>query len=306
MTKVFGYPDVGTYGLGHSMLAWARCYLWCDLHKVPMLAPSWLRIRGHIGPILRKERDRRMYQRLFHFPDYVSGVRRLFLLSTIKQINVDDPACDAVLRSGARRIVVFTNKLQLNEETYFPQVAGNSAKIQQALMAMTKPIYHPPPSLVPHLALHVRMGDFREAQSLQELRSGARNSRIPLQWYCSILAGLRDKLGEIPAVVYSDGSDAALASLLAMPQVVRSPKQASITDMLAMSQAKLLISSGSGFSSWGTFLADSPRICFPGQRFARVLTLSDEFKFDREPECESTSELSPAFLHYVATLLKAN
>jgi hypothetical protein len=302
-TKIFGYADVGTYGLGHSLLAWARCYLWCDKHNVPMLAPSWLHLRGHIGTILRRERDNRMYQQLFHFPGYVTGLRRQYLLHTLAQHNADEITIEKLSQSNNSGLVVFKNKLQLNEETYFPQIVGNGLRIRQALLNMTKPKYHPQQTKTRHIALHVRMGDFQTNATTEMLRAGARNSRIPLSWYCNMLEGLRKSIGNIPAIVYSDGNDEDLLPLLKLQNLSRAPKQPSISDMLSISQANLIISSGSGFSGWGTYLADSPRICFPGQRFARVLSEPKVNEFDREPECEFASELDSSLLMHLSNQL---
>lgn len=294
MDGAFGYANVGNFGLGHSLLAWARCHLWCDQNQVPMLAPSWLHLRGRIGPLLRRERDNRQYHRLFWFPDYVTGVRRLYLLSRLKRIEAEVPNFESSLRSGDKRLVVFSNLMDMNEETYYPQIVGQGLKLRRALIAMTKPIYLPKPPKGPHIALHVRMGDFTSVASIDILRSGAKNSRIPLSWYCDMLDGLRREVGQVPAILYSDGSDEALTELLARTDVVRPPKQASVTDMLAISQASVVISSGSGFSAWGTYLANCPRVCFPGQRFARVL--GEPGSIDLEPAVERASELEQLFL----------
>jgi hypothetical protein len=67
--------------------------------------------------------------------------------------------------------------------------------------------------------------------------------------------------------------------------------------MLSISQGSVLISSGSGFSMWGSFLGDIPRICFPGQRFVRVL--GEPQGFDSEPEVESVEELQAVFINAV-------
>ena len=57
---LYGYPEMGRTGLGHSLLAWARCVVWCEMTGAKMLAPRWLRIR--IGPYLRGERQARIRQ----------------------------------------------------------------------------------------------------------------------------------------------------------------------------------------------------------------------------------------------------
>lgn len=288
---LLAHADVGTFGLAHSLLAWGRCRVWCAAHGVPMLAPNWLHVQHRLGPLRRRERDNRLYHLLFHFPGYVRGVRRAWALATATRVVAETSDLAALLQERRHGLVVFKNRPDLNEETHFHEVHGHGPQLRRDLVAITKPQYLPAPNDAPHIALHVRMGDFSTASSLDALRRGAKNIRIPVDWYVHMLTALRRQLGPMPARLFSDGSDADLAPLLALPGVVRPPKQPSVTDLLGVSQARLVISSGSGFSMWGAFLGDSPRICFPGQRFTRVLVGGDDAQPDLEPECESWAEL---------------
>lgn len=298
---LYGYALVGTFGLGHSLLAWARCWLWCRRNRVAMLAPSWLHLQHRIGPLLRRERDNRQYHRLFQFDDYITGIRRLWLLKTGAAWSAERDDLEALLVGKAGGVVVFRNLRQMNEETHFHEIVGHGPDVREALRSMTKPRFRPPSAQRPHIALHVRMGDFREAPSLEALRAGAKNCRLPVGWYGRILGGLRDRVGPVQAVVYSDGSDESLSEILSMPGVTRAPHQPSVTDLLGLAQARAVVSSGSGFSMWGTYLGDSPRICFPGQRLVRVLGEPDTI--DREPEVESPDELSQEFIELVGARL---
>ena len=296
-TRHLAYADVGNYGLAHSLLAWARCRVWCDRNRVPMLAPSWLRLRGRIGPIIRGERDSRQYHRLFHFPGYVRGLRRWHALASYPRVAAEAAALPHLLEGGERRLVVFSNRMSDNEETHVHEVIGHGAELRTALATITRPRYLPKPATGRHVAIHVRMGDFSVPPSLDALRRGAKNSRIATEWYGAMLNGLRERIGPLPAVVYSDGSDESLSELLTLPQVQRSPRQPSVTDLLGIAQSQLVISSGSGFSMWGAFLANAPRICFTGQRFTRVLPANAAL--DLEPECESVADLPEAFIEHV-------
>jgi hypothetical protein len=305
-SSLFGYADVGTYGLAHSLLAWARCHLWCDQHEIPMIAPTWLHLQHRIGPLLRREHDNRQYHRLFHFPDYVRGLRRWQLLATRSRIPAETTDLRSLLASPQRQLVVFSNRMRLNEETHFAEIVGHGTKIRTALTTITKPEYRPAPNKVPHIAVHVRMGDFGAPVSIDALRSGSKNCRIPVEWYVDIINTLRRQLGNMPVRVYSDGTDEALAPLLRLPATQRSPKQASITDLLAIAQASLVVSSGSGFSMWGSYLGDAPRVCFRGQRFTRVLPdPQGSPAVDLEPECESGAELEAAFLRCISARLNS-
>ena len=200
---------------------------------------------------------------------------------------------NGLIKSAEPGVVVFRNQSRLNEEIYFPEVVGHGHTLRLALEKMTRPEFRPTNNFSAHIALHIRMGDFEKPASIDELRAGRKNSSTPVDWFVGILMGLRERLGDVRAIVYSDGNDLSLAKLLGLPNVTRAPQQPSVTDMLCISRATILISSGSGFSMWGSFLGDVPRICFPGQRFVRVL--GEPLDVDYEPEVESINELSIDF-----------
>ncbi len=75
----YGFADVGRAGLANMLLPWARCEVFCRKHGLRMLAPQWTQPR--IGPLLRREKDKRYYFGLFKDDGYVSGPRRWWLLA---------------------------------------------------------------------------------------------------------------------------------------------------------------------------------------------------------------------------------
>jgi hypothetical protein len=272
-------------------------------NQVPMIAPSWLRLRGRIGPWLRRESDKRQYQRLFRFPDYVTGWRRLALLATRERVAADAVVGRAPDSSLRGRIVEFRNREGGNTAAYFGQLVGRQAEVLAAIRRMTRPHLLPQTQLTPVIAVHVRLGDFGRATPPHELRAGLSNSRLPLQWYVDVVSGLHRELGAVPTLVYSDGRAAELRPLLHVPGVRWARPKTAITDLLSISQSALLVSSGSGYSLWGAYLGAVPRICFPGQRITRALPESGGL--DREPECESVGDLSDRFLRLVSDRLSA-
>ncbi len=261
--NLYGYPDVGRTGLGHGLLAWARCAIWCRDTGATMLAPRWLRPR--IGPYLRRERDKRNYFLLFHKGKYVGEPHRSWILLTASRLYAELDLPEPGFTTSRPTVVVFRNAIANNEQKMFHLVAKDGPFLREQLMRMTKPSYLPKPAKEPFIAVHVRMGDFSHA-TVEQLKAGATNARIPVEWYVSIVQRLRSALGiQIPLVVFSDGTDEALRPLLKLPNVMRAPHQSAITDLLSISQAELLVASGSGFSRWGAFLGSVPRVSFPGQ-----------------------------------------
>jgi len=301
-SNLYGYADVGSMGLTHSLVAWARCRIWCDEHGATMLAPQWPRLRGRVGPRLRKEYDNRQYNGLFCFSGYVRGLRRAILLQWLKRCNSDDFQDNASTNKiNDAKLIVFQNLASGNDQKYFPLLVGHGKRISDELNRVTLPQYRPPQLSIPHVAVHVRTGDFLELTH-EELIRGKANGRLPLSWYANIVSSLRERIGDFAAVVYSDGKDEVLRPLLSIPNVTRSRKQPSISDLLSIAQSKLVVSSSSGFGAWGAYLGDSPRISYPGQMLEPVL--ENNLDFTREPECLSANELSESFIGLVKARLQ--
>jgi hypothetical protein len=260
---LYGFPVLGRTGLAHSLLAWARCALWCRQTGAEMIAPIWLRPR--IGPYLRRELDKRGYHRLFRPAGQVAGLRRAWLLATARKIDAREEWPAEIDTGGRPTIVRFFNSLADNEKKSFGQVVGHEAFLRARLEAITRPQFHPPGHPAPFIAIHVRAGDFSPA-SAEAVHGGRNNVRLPVDWYADRLRGLREGLGEtVPAVLFSDGRDGELRPILAEPQVRRISGRQSITDLLDIGRGMAVISSGSGFSLWGAFLGAAPRLSHPGQ-----------------------------------------
>ena len=102
---------------------------------------------------------------------------------------------------------------------------------------------------------------------MEQILAGAGNVRTPVDWFADRLRALRAEVGQIPAMLYSDGDDGALAPILAEPDVARSERPA-ITGLLEMTSAAAIIGSGSGFSILASLLGGVPRMSHPGQRLA--------------------------------------
>lgn len=296
--QVYGYPSLGRYGLGNLLFPWARCFLWCREHNIPMIAPQWAQIR--IGPYLRRERDKRNYQRLFEHDGYITGAKRAALLATAPKI--DEGRKDVILETAGRgrQIVVFREMA-----TMFDPLRGASQALGAEINRITRPQFLPQPMTeTPFIGIHVRRGDFAAPKTEADLREGRTSLRIPLSWYIAALARLREGMeGRTPALVFSDGDEQELADLLAIPDVALQSGNAAITDLLSLAQARAIIASGSTFSMWASFLSQVPTLWFPGQRKQRVLDAANGDEL--EPEFDPDMGLSPALLETLRARWKA-
>jgi hypothetical protein len=295
--KLYGYAYPGRYGLGHSLLAWARCFLWCKDNDVAMLAPRWLYFR--LGPYLRHEPDKRSYHKLFRKGTYVLGVQRAWLLAGLsgaRRFAVEDES-QAKLRRGTR-IVVFRND-DRNNTRFFKVLFGRHQEVRSELLRIARPEHIPAANIDgPFIGIHVRMGDFSRVNDPSALRTTS-NVQLPVAWYRDILLSIRRQTGlNLRAHVFSDGDVESLRPLLAMPNVLLAKPHSALRDILSLSQAAALISSGSGFSMWAAYLGQIPRICFPNQR--REYVVASLEMIDLEPECGTGEDVPPAFVERIA------
>jgi hypothetical protein len=292
--SLFGYAVPGRYGLGHSLLAWARCFLWCHDNEVPMLAPRWFYFR--LGPYLRREMDKRSYHKLFRRDAYIHGAHRLWLLKIAKQFRPHQES-EARLERGTR-IVVFEND-RADNQRFFKNIFGRSGAVRSELLRIARASHIPPANMhMPFIGIHIRMGDFTRVSDPSALRT-TRNVQLPIEWYRDILLSIRKATGgDLDARIFSDGDVESLRPLLELPNVSLANARSALFDILELSQAAALVSSGSGFSMWAAYLGQVPRICFPNQRREYVVTPSATI--DLEPECETGEDIPANFVAHIA------
>jgi hypothetical protein len=271
------------------LFPWARCFLWCRDHGVPMVAPIWTQLR--IGPYLRHERDKRNYQRLFRHHGYVDRVSRLLLLALAQRVSEDLSSESLREPQSGITLVVFKGVGEL-----FSPLCLRHDTLLAELKSITRPVFVDASlANTAFIGIHVRRGDFSVPRDDRELREGRTNCRIPLRWYVSALNAIRSALlCPATALVFTDGSETEIQELLNMPNVRLFRGESAITDLLALSGARAMVASGSTFSMWASFLGQVPCLWHPGQRLQCVISSDEDGLL--EPEWENNGSLSASFL----------
>jgi hypothetical protein len=123
----------------------------------------------------------------------------------------------------------------------------------------------------PLVALHVRRGDFRPLAPGEDFRRVG-GVRTPDNYFLEIVSGLRAAAGyQAPVTIYSDGTDEELAFLLRLPAVWRATSFNDVTDLLALSRARMIVtSSGSTYGEWAAFLSDGVVLRHPDHIHAPI------------------------------------
>jgi len=260
---------LGGAGLGNILFPWATAIVYAKAHNLTRLQTTWKNLK--IGTFLRKERDKRMYFDLFTGKDGVGGLKKFLLLN-------------------------FTNKVKYfsSMDALFEPFKHDHNFVKTELLKIINP-YHieKAEEFNPNsVALHIRMGDFEEPENEQLLRNGAWNYRLPLKWYIAMINKIRLK-SNLPIYIFSDATDKELEEILAFDNCKRAYFGSAISDMIALSRCKILVSSASTFSMWASFLGQMPTIWFPGQMRQKLISNHSIF----EGEIDYTDKLPTTLIN---------
>ncbi len=252
-----GLIRLGGAGLGNHLFTWARCLIQARRYGLKRIGATWPQFKRE--PWMHHELDKRTYHDLFcRAQDEVEPLHRLRLLATKRR--VPESQLGKEIPDGS--IVVFEGF-----DGYLQPILAHRDLVRSELIAMVRDKHKGAiqAGFSPDIAIHVRLGDFLNADPVRG------NSKLDIGWYAGILKGIREQLGPLQAVIFSDGRDEEIAPLLAMEGVKRVSFGSSIADILAMSQARILITSGSTFSMWSSFLGQMPTVWFPKRLYHPIL-----------------------------------
>lgn len=245
---------LGGAGLGNILFPWARAIVYAKENNLIRVQTTWKNFK--VGTFIRNEQDKRMYFDLFTGSDGISGIRKFLVLNF------------------SNTVKIFTGM-----DNLFEPFQHQHTFVRSELFRIINPYHIKKASMFSDksVAIHIRMGDFRNPENEEVLRKGGWNYRLPIKWYKSVIFKIRE-VSNMPIFIFSDGSDEDLKDILDLESCRRVFFGSSISDMLALSNAKLLISSGSTFSMWASFLGQMPTIWFPGQMRQKLISDSGIFE----------------------------
>ena len=264
-------------GLGNMLLVWARAAVFAELNSIPMVAPTWESF--HIGPYLRGERYKRFYGGFFSRDRYLSRLQywitkllrqpKIVCNPSISTNKVGNAALPGKHKeSGLSQPICFVFDKMPPWNDYFQELKAHHLLVKDLLLQDLQPKLRSQvlARSAPHIAIHVRRGDFQEPKDSDDF-AVRRYVYTNLDWYIDTLKAIRIAAQQdVPAMVFSDGYPKELAPLLELPNVTLSTDNSAISDLITLSRCKLLIgSSHSSFSAWATYLGQCPTI-WPANR----------------------------------------
>ena len=265
-----GFFRKGGCGLGNLLFTYARAYVYAKKVEGKLIWPTWMSINPSI--IFSKENDKRLYNDLFFNSEKaISGIEKLKILLTKEKV-LEKNIVNYTKKELDDKVVVFEGM-----DGCFDPIMYDSKMVKENIInclreknrKVLKADYSD------GIMMHVRLGDFSRATQ-EQLLSGQHNSSIPIEWYCGILEEIRSITEKkVKCYVVSDGTKEELKPLLEKENVERVTWGTRISDILALSKAKLFIASGSSFSMWARYLGRMSVIAFPNQIKQKILCESD-------------------------------
>jgi len=286
--------NVNSSGLANLLYMYARALIYAKKNNLEIIWPTWFSFQ--LDRILKCKKEKRWYNDLFiNRSGYIGGWKKLLFLATKKKI--------LITQEIPNNLIEYKNTIFCFWGFYGHPLESikNDSSI---LLSDLKRNLHPKNLNVfeydytNKIGIHIRLDDFR-IYNPDEI-SNKVNSRIPLPWYINTINRVRKVVGiKILIEIYSDGTDEELSQILTMPNVKRHTFGTAIADMLALSQYKLLIGSGSTFSVMARYLGRMDSISPTNQITEYVLIQNDQ---SREIELGMNENIPDFFNEKIATL----
>lgn len=260
----FAFFRFSSLGLGNLLIPWARYSIFSEKYGLKKIAPTWTQLR--LGTIVRRESDLKDYSNLFsNSEDEIGGFQRILLLTHLNR--VPEYKLNYILNQNFHipKLVIFKG---MNIHKPFEDIEKYHSLIRKLLLniSLTQHLTALSFPFKKSISVHIRLGDFSSTSDSSILFSGMPNYRIPLQWYINQISQIRTFIGtDVPVYVFSDGNNSELSNLMRLKNISRLNFGSSLADMLALSNANVLITSGSTFSMWGSFLGRMPVVWHKGQ-----------------------------------------
>ena len=231
------FARIGGSGLANCLFVYARAIALAYKFNSPIIAPEWFNIT--IGTYLRHQTDKRHYLGLFEKGGEISGINKLWILSTYKKIKEIDSL------NHSENVVLEVENLR----NYFTSLIPYQKVVSDYIINHIKEenLYKVRSFDFSNcVAIHVRLGDY------------ILERRTPESWYINTIESYKEKYPQSKFLLFSDGSDIELKNILSLPEVERVFFGNAIADIIAISKCKYLIGSDSTFSAWGAFLGQVP------------------------------------------------
>ncbi len=234
---------IGGPGLGNLLFPLCRSYIYSLKYGGEVLPPVWASLKP--GAYLRCEKEKRGYTDVFKS----NFVKRTSL--QLRHIFNKSVSEDSFLKSSSEYLGTENTTIKVEGlRTFFSDLKGYHQQLLSYILTISsqhiKKMYTEFDNN--SIGVHIRLGDFGE------------DSRTSLTWYRHTITILQRTYPDIKFIIFSDGKDEELKSILSLPNCKRVEKPNALADILCLSKCQIIIGSNSTFSAWAAFLGRKPFI----------------------------------------------
>lgn len=236
---------IGGAGLGNLLFPLCRSYIYSLKYGGKIMLPIWPSIKP--GAFIRGEKEKRGYTDIFK-PTFIERTTTQLKNIFNKTVSENDFLINPALYAKNQKLTIKVEGLK----NYFKDLEGYHEQLLQYILATASSsvsqIYHQ--FNEQNIGVHIRLGDYNEV------------GRTPLEWYVNAIKLLQksDEYVHIQFIIFSDGKDEELKSILELPNCKRANKPNALSDILCLSKCQIVIGSNSTFSAWAAFLGRKPFI----------------------------------------------
>jgi len=246
-------------GLGTRLFPWARGELFAHDHGCKIIKPRWVQPR--IGPLIRGGIDLRSYagqilllNQFTEANNYTKNIFRYYT-SSISEESLSEKDIEGYQQDKKNYKLTF-----YGDRGRFALLNGRHELVRQKILNITnkKWIKFVDGFKEIPIAINVRAGnDFVEVQDIKNENKEA--VKTPMKWFVDTINLIREEAGyKADILLISDGTAEYLKPILTLGNVHFVRPGCAISDLLILSNAKLLIRSrGSSFSAWASFLGQA-------------------------------------------------
>lgn len=238
---------IGGFGLANCLFVYSRAIILEEKYGYKLINPTWERFG--IGQYIRNEKDKRNYFGLFN-QDGINGLRKYLLLLFGKKTE---------LQNEIKRNSIFPQLLVVEGLTdYFIPLIPHHQLLRDRILKAAK-CHSTITESDNFIGIHIRLGDYSQ------------DRRTSLDWYKKQILRIKNVTqNKAEFLLFSDGSDTELKSILEIDKVKKCFAGNALSDIITLSNCSFIIGSDSTFSGWAAFLGQKP-VIFQKNHFGRVL-----------------------------------
>lgn len=256
----FVWAKIPRAGLANKLLVLSKAMIFAKLNKLPLITTNL--VSFHLGPILRRERSIRFYNGYFNQDSLIKRLK-IRLLALFDKSPTINPDIKILGEQSKEKSTLYVFKDFMFWMHFFDQIRDYRHWVKPFLLETlikVDLIKEANRKKAPHIAVHVRLGDFKKLENKEEFKAlDAWCIRTPIEYFVEAINKIRQEAADcIPVTLFTDGTREEVKEILELPEIHLSEESKDIMDFLMISKSKVILPSPSStFSLLAAYLSEA-------------------------------------------------